>query len=195
MYQIAQSPLGPTWSNSGSMMGSAVRGAGFACPSHRRERDRRPDDPRGTHRVEAASHTMSNGSARLSDGLERLTTDQMSAVLLDLQLSDCPGLDALEKLVRAAPATPILVVGTDESHEFATTGHPGWRARLSAHESISTATGCRVRSITPLNGHCRRKCFCGGGATSRSRSIPGTTPWSARISRAVSPISTGWRRR
>ncbi len=56
---------------------------------------------------------------RLSDGLERLATRQMSAVLLDLQLSDYPGLDALAILVRAAPATPILVVGTDDDREVA----------------------------------------------------------------------------
>jgi diguanylate cyclase (GGDEF)-like protein/PAS domain S-box-containing protein len=56
---------------------------------------------------------------RLCDGLERLTTNQMSAVLLDLLLSDCPGFDALETLVRAAPATPILVVGTDDDREVA----------------------------------------------------------------------------
>ena len=43
---------------------------------------------------------------RLSDGLERLTTNRISAVLLDLQLPDCPGIDALEILLRAAPATP-----------------------------------------------------------------------------------------
>jgi diguanylate cyclase (GGDEF)-like protein/PAS domain S-box-containing protein len=56
---------------------------------------------------------------RLSDGLERLTTNQMSAVLLDLQLPDCRGIDALKKLIRAAPATPILVVGADGNVEIA----------------------------------------------------------------------------
>jgi diguanylate cyclase (GGDEF)-like protein/PAS domain S-box-containing protein len=55
----------------------------------------------------------------LSDGLERLITTQMSAVLLDLQLPDCSGIDALEKLVRAAPAVPIVVVGADENGETA----------------------------------------------------------------------------
>jgi diguanylate cyclase (GGDEF)-like protein/PAS domain S-box-containing protein len=56
---------------------------------------------------------------RLSDGLERLTTNPVSAVLLDLQPPDCPGIDALERLVRAAPAMPILVVGADEREEIA----------------------------------------------------------------------------
>ena len=56
---------------------------------------------------------------RLCDGLERLTAKPISAVLLDLQLPDCPGLDALEILVRAAPATPILVVGMDDDREVA----------------------------------------------------------------------------
>jgi diguanylate cyclase (GGDEF)-like protein/PAS domain S-box-containing protein len=55
----------------------------------------------------------------LSDGLERVTTKRMSAVLLDLQLPDCPGISALKRLLRAAPTLPILVVGTDENEEIA----------------------------------------------------------------------------
>jgi diguanylate cyclase (GGDEF)-like protein/PAS domain S-box-containing protein len=55
----------------------------------------------------------------LSGGLQRLTTNLMSAVLLDLRLPDCAGIDALEQLLRAAPATPILVVGTDENEKIA----------------------------------------------------------------------------
>jgi diguanylate cyclase (GGDEF)-like protein/PAS domain S-box-containing protein len=56
---------------------------------------------------------------RLSDGLERLATNQVSAVLLDLRLPDCLGVDGLEKLLRAAPAIPILVVGAHENEEIA----------------------------------------------------------------------------
>src|SRR6266849_4714542 len=56
---------------------------------------------------------------RLSDGLERLTANWASAVLLDLRLPDCPGIDSLEKLVRAAPAIPILVVGAHDNEEIA----------------------------------------------------------------------------
>ena len=56
--------------------------------------------------------------ATLADGLERLTS-RTTLVLLDLHLPDCPGIDALEKLVRAAPAIPILVVGTDENEQIA----------------------------------------------------------------------------
>src|ERR1700687_2064799 len=47
----------------------------------------------------------------LSDGLQRLTTNPISAVLLDLQLPDCPGIEGLARLVRAAPALPFLFVG------------------------------------------------------------------------------------
>jgi diguanylate cyclase (GGDEF)-like protein/PAS domain S-box-containing protein len=56
---------------------------------------------------------------KLSDGLQRLTANRVSAVLLDLRLPDCPGLDALEKLLRAAPAVPVLVVGADGDEEIA----------------------------------------------------------------------------
>jgi diguanylate cyclase (GGDEF)-like protein/PAS domain S-box-containing protein len=55
----------------------------------------------------------------LSDGLERVTTNRLSAVLLDLQLPDCSGIDGLETLLRAAPALPILVVGADDNEEIA----------------------------------------------------------------------------
>jgi diguanylate cyclase (GGDEF)-like protein/PAS domain S-box-containing protein len=52
----------------------------------------------------------------LADGLARLTRHPISAVLLDL-LSEGPGIDQLETLVRAVPDTPILVVGTDVDDE------------------------------------------------------------------------------
>jgi diguanylate cyclase (GGDEF)-like protein/PAS domain S-box-containing protein len=56
---------------------------------------------------------------RLADGLERLTSNRVSAVLLDLQLPDCPGMDALEQLLQAAPAIPVLIVGPDEDDGIA----------------------------------------------------------------------------
>jgi diguanylate cyclase (GGDEF)-like protein/PAS domain S-box-containing protein len=55
----------------------------------------------------------------LADGVERLTTNRMSAVLLDLQLPDCPITDGLDKLLGAAPGIPILVIGTDVHEEVA----------------------------------------------------------------------------
>jgi len=42
----------------------------------------------------------------------------ISAVLLDLRLPDCPGLDALNKLLQALPP-PILVIGADGNDEIA----------------------------------------------------------------------------
>jgi diguanylate cyclase (GGDEF)-like protein/PAS domain S-box-containing protein len=55
---------------------------------------------------------------KLSDGLKRLTTSRVSAVLLDLQLPDCPGIAGLKKLLLAAPVTPILVIGADENDKI-----------------------------------------------------------------------------
>lgn len=55
----------------------------------------------------------------LSDGLERLATIRVSAVVLDLRLPDCPGILGLERLLRAAPAIPVLVVGADDNDELA----------------------------------------------------------------------------
>jgi diguanylate cyclase (GGDEF)-like protein/PAS domain S-box-containing protein len=56
---------------------------------------------------------------KLSDGLERLATSSVSAVLLDLRLPDSPGIGGLVQVLQAAPAAPILVVGADESEEIA----------------------------------------------------------------------------
>ncbi len=55
----------------------------------------------------------------LTDGLERLASNGISAVLLDLQLPECAGIDGLQKLLRAAPSIPILVVGVDDNQEIA----------------------------------------------------------------------------
>jgi diguanylate cyclase (GGDEF)-like protein/PAS domain S-box-containing protein len=71
--------------------------------------------------------------ATLSDGLDRLSTNRMSVVLLDLHLPDCPGIDALTKLLRAAPAIPVLVVGTDGNEEIARQA-----VRAGAHDYLLT---------------------------------------------------------
>lgn len=55
----------------------------------------------------------------LAGGLERLAVNRMSAVLLNLRSRDGSGIDALESVLRAAPAIPILVVGADENEEIA----------------------------------------------------------------------------
>jgi diguanylate cyclase (GGDEF)-like protein/PAS domain S-box-containing protein len=50
----------------------------------------------------------------LFNGFQRLTANPMSAVLVDRQLPDCPVIDGLRELIRAASGTPVLVVGADE---------------------------------------------------------------------------------
>jgi PAS domain S-box-containing protein len=54
---------------------------------------------------------------RLDEALARVRGARVDAVLLDLSLPDCPGLDALERLHRAVPETPIVVLSelTDEA--------------------------------------------------------------------------------
>ncbi|HEX6058280.1 MAG TPA: response regulator [Gemmatimonadaceae bacterium] len=56
-------------------------------------------------------------SSRLDDAIALLERTPVDAVLLDLALPDAPGLTALERLHRAAPETPIIVLGalTDEA--------------------------------------------------------------------------------
>jgi CheY-like chemotaxis protein len=62
--------------------------------------------------VECAPH--------LVDGLARLRTSGIAAVLLDLRLSDVPGIAALEQVALAAPHIPILVIGSQDDEDVAT---------------------------------------------------------------------------
>jgi diguanylate cyclase (GGDEF)-like protein/PAS domain S-box-containing protein len=57
---------------------------------------------------------------RLVDGLARLRTSGIAAVLLDLRLSDVPGYAALEQVALAAPHIPILVIGSQDDEDVAT---------------------------------------------------------------------------
>jgi DNA-binding NarL/FixJ family response regulator len=49
--------------------------------------------------------------SQLSDGLDRLKKDGITAVLLDLSLPDIQGISTFVKLSRAVPNVPILVLG------------------------------------------------------------------------------------
>jgi diguanylate cyclase (GGDEF)-like protein/PAS domain S-box-containing protein len=55
----------------------------------------------------------------LSEGLQRLRMNRTSAVLLDWQVPDSPGIAGLQRLRRAAPGTPVLVVGAEETADIA----------------------------------------------------------------------------
>jgi diguanylate cyclase (GGDEF)-like protein/PAS domain S-box-containing protein len=56
---------------------------------------------------------------RLADGLARLRASGIAAVLLDLRLSDVPGIAALEQVVLAAQHIPILVIGAKGDEDVA----------------------------------------------------------------------------
>jgi diguanylate cyclase (GGDEF)-like protein/PAS domain S-box-containing protein len=71
----------------------------------------------------------------LSDGLQRLTANPVSAVLVDLQLPDCSVIQGLQELLRAAPAVPILVVGADEG-EVENERIAGQIIRAGAHDYL-----------------------------------------------------------
>ena len=56
-------------------------------------------------------------AARLVDGIERLRTNGIAAVVLDLCLPDSQGIATFEQVWRAAPHIPILVIGSpDDEH-------------------------------------------------------------------------------
>lgn len=56
---------------------------------------------------------------RLSDALERLGTERMSALLVNLFLPDSQGIETFEKLLPAAAFVPILVVSSAEHEDIA----------------------------------------------------------------------------
>jgi diguanylate cyclase (GGDEF)-like protein/PAS domain S-box-containing protein len=72
-------------------------------------------------------------AATLADGLARLNASRISVVLLDLQLPDCPAVNALQILLETAPAVSVIAVGADENDEIA-------RAiiRAGAHDYLLT---------------------------------------------------------
>src|SRR5450631_1348170 len=51
--------------------------------------------------------------AWLSDAIRRLKQNNFQAVMVDLDLPDAKGLEALHALTRVAPHLPILVLGDD----------------------------------------------------------------------------------
>jgi diguanylate cyclase (GGDEF)-like protein/PAS domain S-box-containing protein len=56
----------------------------------------------------------------LSEGLERLSKEGITAVLLELSLPDSHGMDTFDKLLNAAPDVPILILGGEVREELAT---------------------------------------------------------------------------
>jgi diguanylate cyclase (GGDEF)-like protein/PAS domain S-box-containing protein len=56
---------------------------------------------------------------RLCDGVDRLRTDGIAAVLLDLFLRDSQGIETFEVLFEAAPLVPILVLASRENEAIA----------------------------------------------------------------------------
>ena len=55
----------------------------------------------------------------LAAGVEQLNTGQVDAVLLDLFLPDCQGLETFDQIWRAAPDVPILIVCDPGDESFA----------------------------------------------------------------------------
>lgn len=68
---------------------------------------------------------------RLVDGLARLRTSGIAAVLLDLRLSDVPGIAPVEQVAVAAPHTPILVIGSQDDEEVAAQGSSAGQRALA----------------------------------------------------------------
>ena len=89
------------------------------------------DDPSDANAVREALINSSDGPfkvvwvRRCSEGLERLTgeaeqgTDSMTAVLVDLFLPDSHGIETFDRLFRAAPQIPILVLSAAQDEHIA----------------------------------------------------------------------------
>ena len=92
------------------------------------------DDPSGAKAVREALINSSDGSFQVewvrhcSEGLERLArdgkqetqgTNGIAAVLVDLFLPDCHGIETFDRLFRVAPQTPILVLSASQDEDIA----------------------------------------------------------------------------
>src|ERR1700736_4474587 len=90
------------------------------------------EDPLDAKAVRDALTNSSDGSfqvewvRRCSEGLERLAreakqgkqrTDAIAAVLIDLFLPDSHGIDTFDRLFRAAPLIPILVLSASKDED------------------------------------------------------------------------------
>jgi len=58
-------------------------------------------------------------AARLDDGLERLRTNGIAAIVLELHLPDSDGIAIFEQVWRAVPHIPILVIASPEEEDVA----------------------------------------------------------------------------
>lgn len=56
---------------------------------------------------------------QLSEGLVRLSTKGIAAVLLNFSLPDSYGIETLEKLLRVVPDVPVLVLGDTDNEAMA----------------------------------------------------------------------------
>jgi len=56
---------------------------------------------------------------QLSEGLERLSSRGISAILLDLRLPDSSGMETFDKVFKVAQDIPILILGVHHEEELA----------------------------------------------------------------------------
>jgi diguanylate cyclase (GGDEF)-like protein/PAS domain S-box-containing protein len=82
-------------------------------------------DPAAANEIRAALATSDRGLfdvewvRQLSEGLEHLGKKGFDAVLLELSLPDCHGVEAFDKLFAAAPEVPILILSDNASEAIA----------------------------------------------------------------------------
>lgn len=75
--------------------------------------------------AEAPERFKVEAVARVAEALERLRTGEFDVILSDLSLPDSKGMDTFDRLHRAAPMVPIIVLsgGIDEDLALATVEH------------------------------------------------------------------------
>src|ERR1700693_943560 len=83
------------------------------------------NDPDAAHGIRSALAATVDGSfdvewvRKLSESLTRMNQRGIDAVLLNLCLPDCRGLETFDKLFIAAPDVPILILGGNDNEAFA----------------------------------------------------------------------------
>jgi len=83
------------------------------------------NDPATAEKIRVALATSSGGTFglewvhQLSEGLERLSSRGISAILLDLRLPDSSGMETFDKVAKVAQDIPILILGVNHEEELA----------------------------------------------------------------------------
>ena len=81
--------------------------------------------PKRTSQIFSVIHVRS-----LSVALARLERDEFDAVIVDLNLPDAEGSEAVDRILELKPQMPIIILSGNDDEDFAPEAHSSWRPGL-----------------------------------------------------------------